>query len=64
LDLAGPVGYSPYRLRCALEKMIPVLKDWVLEEAAPGWAERLLRQCKRYLTVVECVPPVGSEVLG
>lgn len=62
LDIAGDVGYSPYRLRRALERIMPVLKRWVLEESSPDWASRLLRQCRRYLAVVECVPPLSSEV--
>ena len=62
LDIAGEVGYSPYRLRRALERMKPVLKRWVVEDHAPAWAERLLRQVKSYLPVLEVVPPVGGEL--
>jgi hypothetical protein len=62
LDLAGEVGYSPYRLRRALERITPVLQRWVTEDQAPAWAERLHRQCKQFLSVVECVPPMGDEM--
>jgi len=64
LDLAGDVGYSPYRLRRALERIASVLKDWVLEESCPAWADRLLAQCRKYLGVLQCVPPIGDECVG
>jgi hypothetical protein len=62
LEIAGEVGYSPYRLRRALERILPVLKRWVCEDQAPAWAERLLRQCKQFLPVVAVVPPLGDEM--
>jgi hypothetical protein len=62
LALAGEVGYSPYRLRRALERIKPVLERWVHEDQAPPWAERLFRQCKQFGSVLEVVPPVGSEI--
>jgi len=62
LDLAGEVGYSPYRLRRALERLTPVLQRWVCEDQAPTWAGRLLRQCKQFLPVLEIVPPMGDEL--
>lgn len=62
LDIAGEVGYSPYRLRRALERIKPVLTRWVNEDQVPSWAERLLRQVKQFLSVVECVPPMGDEL--
>jgi hypothetical protein len=61
LEIAGHVGYSPYRLRRALEKMKPYLERWVAEGLAPAWAERLLRQVKRKLPVLEVVPPLEGE---
>ena len=61
LEIAGNVGYSPYRLRRALEKMKPVLKRWIAEGIAPDWAERLLRQIRRKLPVLEVVPPLEGE---
>ena len=61
LEIAGHVGYSPYRLRRALERMQPVLKRWVAEDIAPTWAERLLRQVRQKLSVLEVVPPLEGE---
>ena len=62
LELVGDVGYSPYRLRRAVERITPLLSRWVSEDVAPSWAEKLLKQCKQHLLVLEVVPPVGNEV--
>jgi len=61
LEIVGHVGYSPYRLRRALEKMKPVLERWIAEGIAPTWAERLLRQIRRKLPILEVVPPLEGE---
>lgn len=62
--MAGEIGFSPYRLRRAVEAITPVLGAWLLEESAPEWVSRLHRQCKRYLPVLETVPPLPDEVMG
>lgn len=62
LEIAGDVGYSPYRLRRAVERVVPVLKTWIAEGNAPKWAEKLLRECRRHYDVLELVPPLGDEI--
>lgn len=62
LEIAGDVGYSPYLLRRAVERITPVLRRWVSEGIAPPWAEKLLAQCKQYKPILAVVPPIGDEV--
>ncbi len=62
LEMAGEVGFSPYNLRRAVERIMPALESWYQEGVAPGWAEKLYRQCKRWAPVLAMVPPLGDEV--
>jgi len=62
LGIAGDVGYSPYTLRRAVERVMPVLKRWIVDSQAPKWAEKLLRECRRHYDVLELVPPLGDEI--
>lgn len=62
LEIAGSVGYSPYKLRRAVERIMPVLKRWIVDDQAPAWAEKLLRECRRHYEALEVVPPLGDEI--
>lgn len=62
LEMAGDVGYSPYKLRRAVERIMPRLRRWISEGNAPAWAEKLFKQCRRHYDVLELVPPLGDEI--
>lgn len=62
LEMVGDVGYSPYKLRRAVEKIMPRLRCWISEGNAPKWAEKLYRECRRHYDVLELVPPLGDEI--
>lgn len=62
LEIAGDVGFSPYKLRRAVERLMPLLKRWTEDGGAPQWASKLLRECRRHYDSLELAPPLGAEV--
>lgn len=62
LEIAGDVGYSPYKLRRAVEKILPVLNRWIADDNAPEWARKLRKECRRHYESLELVPPLGDEI--